>query len=390
MLEIAEIGRAGELAQWEREWQGLLDRTNSNVVFLVYPWVSTWLKHFWADKPILFLFVKKGDDLVGLAPFIVDEERGCLAFPVNDYAEYCDLICAGEDEEVLEAIVGHLKSRFARLDWNLRRMPKASEVQRALPSVLARHGLIHICRESWPSPFLKSEPSGRHYMGSRHHAKGMRRRRRRIEEAGRVEFCRYTSPEQCSGAMEEVLHIERNSWKEQNGTSFTAVPGVKEFYTELASRCAERDMLCMYTVRLASEPIAYVYGIRWGTTYYALKTSYCESQKGLSPGVVLVDHCVRDALESGMTEFNFLGDQARWKNELASGAREYVQMTVCPRTVASVVRQCVEHHIKPFIRARLPMAVAAKRRLQNVLGLTTLADSDADYHHHQRAEGRSS
>ena len=371
MLEIAEIGRVGELAPFEREWQCLLDRTNSNVLFLAYPWVSTWLKHFWADKPIRFLFVRKGGDLVGLAPFMVDEERNCLAFPVNDYGEHCDLVCAGEDEEVLEVMVGHLKSRFARLDWNLRRMPKASHVQRALPSVLARHGLIHICHESWPSPFLGLAPAGRDYLESKpqHLRSEIRRKRKRIEKEGRVEFCKYTSLEQCSAAMEEVLHIERNSWKEQNGTSFTAVPGLREFYTEVACRCAERSMLCIYTLRLASEPVAHVYGIRWGGAYYALKTSYCESQKGLSPGVVLFDHCIRDALESGMTEFNFLGDQSRWKNELASGAREYIQMKVCPRTLVSVARQCVEHHMKPFIRARLPMAVAAKRRLQNVLGL---------------------
>jgi CelD/BcsL family acetyltransferase involved in cellulose biosynthesis len=269
-------------------------------------------------------------------------------------------------------MVGHLKTRFRRLRLNLGRIAASSDLCLVLPHVLEKHRLIHIRRESYGSPYLRIDRSWSEFLESksRHFRSELKRKRKGIEKAGRVEFVKHTQPEQCAAAMQEVLHIERNSWKEQNGTSFTAGPGLKEFYSDLAVRCARAGVLCIYTLRFESEPIAHVYGIPHGHTYYALKTSYCESHKHLSPGVVLFNHCLHDVFDSGLTEFNFLGDESRWKNELASEVRPYVRMTVCPRTLLSRLRQCIDHRIKPYLKARLAPNAEAKRRLETLRDTT--------------------
>jgi len=368
VLEIVEIKSASDFARYEPEWQGFLERVGSRAVFVTHPWLSTWLRCFWTDKPIEFVLIRNEAQPVALAPFLVDAEDRSLALPSRSPAGYCDVICDGDKEQVLHALLGHLMTRFKRLMLNVHRIPESSDMCRLLPSLLRQYQLLQICSESFGSPFLRIDRSWSEYLQSRsaHFRSELNRKCKRIEKAGRLEFRKYVTPDQCDEALQDVFHVERNSWKQKNGTSFTAVPRKQEFYADLAIRCAKRGMLGIYTLRLNGEPIAHVYGIYWAKVYHALNASYDESHRDLSPGIALFNRCLRDAFDAHLEEFDFLGDESRWKDELASGIRRYVRMTVGPRTPSARIRKCVEEQIKPFLRAKVPSVVRAYRRLREL------------------------
>lgn len=366
MLEIVEIKSASDFARYEPEWQGFLERVGSRAVFVTHPWLSTWLRCFWTDKPIEFLLFRNGAQPVALAPFVVDAEEGGLALPSGRHVGYCDVICDGDKEQILHALLGHLKTRFKRLMLDAKRIPESSDLCRLLPSFLSQHQLLQTCSKSFDSPFLRIDRSWSEYLQSRsaHFRRELKRKCKRIEKAGRLEFRKYVTLDQCAEALQDVFHVERNSWKQKSGTSFTAVPRTQEFYADLAIRCAQRGMLGIYTLRLNDEPIAHMYGIYWAKVYHALNASYCESYRDLSPGITLLNWCLRDAFDAHLEEFDFLGGESRWKDELASGIRRYVRITVRPRTLSSRIRKWVEEQMKPLLRGTVPSLVRVYGRLR--------------------------
>jgi hypothetical protein len=167
--------------------------------------------------------------------------------------------------------------------------------------------------------------------------------------------------------MRDILSIERNSWKEKEGTSFTAVPGLQEFYLDVAETFARKHCLCTYLVYLNSVPIAHLFGIAYENRYYALKTSYDESYKELSPGVFLFTSALQDMFQSGLKELDFLGVESRWKNEIASDSRNLVNIFVYPKTISYFFVGFLENTIKPLMREKAPFVLNLKNKLQKSL-----------------------
>jgi hypothetical protein len=168
--------------------------------------------------------------------------------------------------------------------------------------------------------------------------------------------------------MRDILIIERKSWKEKEGSSFTAVPGLQEFYLDVAETFAKKHCLCTYLVYLNSVPVAHLFGIAYGDKYYALKTSYDESHKELSPGVVLFNYVLQDVFQANMKEFDFLGVESRWKNEIASGTRNHVNIYVYPKNIPYFFVGYFENTFKPLVKEKAPFIVELKRKLQESLG----------------------
>ena len=110
--------------------------------------------------------------------------------------------------------------------------------------------------------------------------------------------------------------------------------------------------------------MAHLLGVAHRGTYYALKTSYDEAYRAWSPGIVLFQHAIRKAFEDGLATFDFLGDDSRWKGELANDRRAHVDACAfagsalrCRWDRARVAR------IKPFLEERAPALVALRRRV---------------------------
>ena len=113
-LRVEEVTAAGELGCHRKEWEGLAERAPHAELFETHPWITAWLETYWKDRPLAFLFVRSGEELVGLAPLLDDHEGlvGCphsLVTPVNRHARRCSLLTAADPGAVVEAILGHVE-----------------------------------------------------------------------------------------------------------------------------------------------------------------------------------------------------------------------------------------------------------------------------------------
>jgi CelD/BcsL family acetyltransferase involved in cellulose biosynthesis len=369
MLAIEEITNVSELPGLREDWKKILDVSKCDNLFLTYEWITVWLNHFWKDKPILFLLIKSEKDPIGLAPLLVDGEKEVLVFPANGHSYRPDLIFGGDHEEMLKILFSHLRNRFRRVNLCLYKVDLDSFLVKILPNVARECRIVPVFKKVSSSPFLSINTDWQSFLKSKskHFREEQKRKVNKMKKTGQLDFVKVSNLDQIHEAMQDILIIERNSWKEKEGASFTAGPGLQEFYLDVAEAFAKEQCLCTYLLYLNSVPIAHLFGIAYESRYYALKTSYDESYKELSPGVVLFNYALQDIFQSNFKEFDFLGVESRWKNEIASGTRSHVNVFIYPKNIPYFFVGYFENTIKPLVREKAPFVLNLKWRFQRSL-----------------------
>jgi hypothetical protein len=339
-------------------------------VFQSYEWVTAWLDVFWDDKPINFVFVTAGQALRAVAPFIRDEFgelccRGSLALPFN--SKGCsDILYVGNPRPTLDALFHHIEARERPLRVNLGNVRKNSDVSHALDQIVRDQRLWSVLQrsESWAIASLNG--SWRDYLQSRsRRVRGeIRRKEARARRAASVTLRVVTDADALEAALVDIASIENRSWRGDRGLAISLEPGRETFYPSVVRRVAPTGRLRIYILDIDGVPAAHLIAMTSKGEIQALTTAYDQAFGELSPGSILFSRALRDACENGYRAFNFLTGNARWKSELASGTREYVERCIFSR-VASSCGYCLLMHgyVKPFFRRNLPGLVAAKNRL---------------------------
>lgn len=374
MFAVEEITDPRDLSRYREDWGRLLAQSSRPDFFLTHEWLSTWLEFFWRDRPIAFMFFRQNGSLTGLAPLVRDEAgalwcRDSVALPIHPHARRADLLHTGDAEEVLRALLTRLGSERHRLRLAAHVM-RSSSLRAVLPRVVPYYAAAVIEREAPGSLSVRIDGDWDSYLKFRstHVRSELRRKTKKFDRSRRGRWRVLGAPETCDEAMAAVFRIERRSWKAEHGEALTSSESIMGFYRELARRCAEAGWLRIYLLEFDDHPIAYVYGVVYGKEYLALKTSYDQSYGMWSPGAVLFGYSLRDAFDLGVSAFDFLGEEARWKRELATDRNEHVYVCVVPRgSYRCMCCQLYQCHLKPFLKRRLPGLVASQKRLKHEL-----------------------
>ncbi|MCB2223842.1 MAG: GNAT family N-acetyltransferase [Actinobacteria bacterium] len=364
MLTVEAVTDQRRLGPHREEWGRLADAAPEAEVFETPAWITAWLDAYWRERPIMFLFVRDGADLVGMVPLLDDESGriGCrrsFVTPVNPHVRRCGLLHDGRAAEVLGAAMAHLAGVRRGVRIRLRCCDAASSVAGAVDGCGGRT----LVRERGSSPIIRIDGDWDAYLAGRsgHLRHELARKARRLERDWGVEWSTATGP-----GLDDVLAVECASWKHSAGTSMCSEPGACDFYTRLAADCAAAGSLRLEMLYLDGRPAAHLFGVVHRGVYYAVKTSYDEAFRAWSPGVVLFRRVIERAFGEGLATFDFLGDEAPWKVRLANDERRHVEACV----FADDAYRCrwgatLECRVKPFARTHLPGAVALRRRLKD-------------------------
>ncbi|MHB8873945.1 MAG: GNAT family N-acetyltransferase [Myxococcaceae bacterium] len=375
MLEIEEVRDPEQLAGHQGPWRELVERSPTGDIFQTWEWLSSWLECFWAGRPIRFLFVHDAGRLVGLAPLLDDPSgkvgcRGSLPLPVNEHVRRLDLVQDGDPRELLEALVRHLGKSNARFRLVLKQGRLSSPTGAALQAAAQSFGLAFTRVETLPSPIIRIDCDWPAFLATRsaHTRSELKRKSRKLERDFQPAWSIVSAPGECQRGMDDVMHIEERSWKEDAGTSFNAGDGLERFYRTVALRFAEAGWLKIYLLHLASQPVAHVFGAEFKQEYFAIKTSYDAAFRDASPGVVLIENALRDAFTRKLRAFDLLGEDSRWKRELANDSRPHANLCLYSR-LDPYCACCAAHNglLKPFIRANAPGVLAVARKVAAAL-----------------------
>ena len=366
-LRVEEVAAAGELGRYYAGWDALAERAPGAELFETRPWVTAWLETYWEGRPLAFLFVYSGDTLVGLAPLLDDRdgEIGCprsLVTPVNPHARRCGLLADGDPGTVMAAMLSHLEGTRRTSRMRLRCCDAAS----AAVTIIEGQAPRSLVRGKDPTPIIRLDGGWEAYLASRsrHLRRELARKRKRLDLEWDAKWIGVADPAGVERAMTDVLRIERNSWKDRQGTSMVSEPLAAAFYARMTRSCAARGWLRIELLYLDGQPVAHLLAAVHRGTYYALKTSYDEAYRAWSPGVVLFQHAIRNAFEGGLATFDFLGDESRWKDELANDFRHHVDACAFSGSAWRCRWDRVRvDRVKPFMEGRAPGLAALRHRV---------------------------
>lgn len=323
-IQIEEVTDRLLLGRYRAEWDALVTRDPESSPFQSYDWVTLWLRFHWQHRPIRFLLLRRDLNLIALAPFMVDREG--FTWCPGSLVHKNRLLCAGDPIAALEGILAHLRGGSGSSRIVFRSFPVP--LREPLLSLAREHGFHAASFPAERNPAVVTGGDWTPYLLSRpaHLRHELQRKLGRAERSFSLEFACASSPRHWSGAMKDVLCIERACWKDAKGSSLLSQRALRRFYAYYTRRSAQVGSLRIYILRLDGRPAAYVLGTIHKSVFYAFKTSYDAAFKAYSPGSILFQHAIERASAEGLRAFNLLGDETRWKKDLANELHDFVHV----------------------------------------------------------------
>lgn len=174
------------------------------------------------------------------------------------------------------------------------------------------------------SPFVDLG-AGREAFGDGLGAKKLRelgRRRRRLEEEGRVTLAVDDGSTDLDRALTEGFAVEGSGWKAATGTAIRSRPRTERFYRDVAAWAAGEGMLRLAFLRVDGLAIAFDLALVAAGREWLLKTGYSPAWSRYSPGSLLRAAAIDRAFDDGLTAYEFAGGADRWKLEWTGRCRD--------------------------------------------------------------------
>jgi CelD/BcsL family acetyltransferase involved in cellulose biosynthesis len=299
-------------------WSARRHRLDWNCIFMLPPWLETWWQEFGSEqRPVLYA-VREGETLLGIAP--LERKGDCLFFIGSpDLCDCMDFIVApGREADFFNTLLDHMETLSIR-DLDLRCLRPDSKVLLHLAPIARQRGHKIFCTPDDTSLELALPSMWEEYLGvltskQRHE---VRRKLRRIHEAGEVTFHILHVPGSLSRGLELFLRLFRQSGDDKAGF-MTAQK--ESFFISLARAMAREDLLRLPVLELNGVPVAALLCFDYNGTVHLYNSGYDPQHRVLSAGLVSKILCIKDSIEKGKKKFDFLKGDEVYKHRLGGTA----------------------------------------------------------------------
>jgi CelD/BcsL family acetyltransferase involved in cellulose biosynthesis len=308
------------------EWDVLADRVGAA------PWVRPgWFDAWWdafGSGTLSILAFRRAGDLTGVIP-LERRHGGYLSLSNWHTPEFGLLAADGRAQELADAFLG-LRPETVSLRFL---DPQDPGFAACLEAARTAKYLV-LSRPLERSPYIEIDGDweayerrrGRKLVGE------LRRRRRRLEEQGRLEFEVTDGRKGLDALLDEGFRVEAAGWKGARGSAIASQPSTRRFYAAIARWGAERGVLRLAFLRLDSRAFAFDFAFEEDGVHYLLKTGFDPEFGRYAPGMLLRHQMLSRAFSSGVRRYEFLGADESWKLEWADVARERLALQAFARS----------------------------------------------------------
>src|SRR5213594_4546929 len=296
-------------------WDGLVAASRLRSPFLSWAWQYEWVRTFAADRRLEIRCVEDGaGSLISILPLYESAPGALQLIGGADVSDYLDLISLQGREE--EAWMALLQSRTAEhVEWELHTVPEMSPTVAALPPLAAACGLAVSATVEERCPVLALPRSWETYLASLSgkHRHELQRKMRRLEREGpEARVSSASDPAEVGARLSQFLVLHRRS---RVGKARFMDERMEGFFRRVLAALAARDGARVWLLETAAGPIASFITLEWDGTVGLYNSGFDPQRAALSPGVVLLTHVVRDAIERAKRTFDFLRGEERYKYE---------------------------------------------------------------------------
>ena len=295
-------------------WEEMLAHTAADTIFITPWWQRLWWRRYGGDARLELLSVRRGDDLLGIAPLMISGDT--LSFLGDtDLFDYHDFLAReGCETEFYNALWEHISA----LDWRvleLKSLRESSQTLARLPALAQARGWQSQITQEDVSPFTNLQPSWDEYlMGLRKKDRHeLRRKLRRLQNGGNARQYAHCEPQAVADAMPEFFRLMRAS----SGDKDDFLTADRErFFRELAADLTARGQFKLFFLEVDDVRVAACICFDYGGDFLLYNSGYDPEYSALSVGLLNKALCIREAIESGKRQFDFLRGDERYKYNL--------------------------------------------------------------------------
>jgi len=337
-LEVGAVGNLSALASMRAEWDALLAVSDAGP-FNAWEWLYPWCRRIATDRrPLVLTARDRTGALVGLLPLSV-EYRGVTGVPVRRLSflgethvgsDYLDVVAKrGHERDVAHAFARLLYALRAEWDvLDLTDLREGSPTVDVLSEVFPDGDVRVAPRYACPYDTLDPKEPFDAFLKRTGRRDNFLRRRKWLEKQEGYRIERTEAPGELAGPLTDFFRLHSARWAADGGSQGIKGSGVEAFHRDATQFLAERGRLRMYTMKVGGRAVASVYGILHRDSFVYFQSGYDPEWRNRSVGLVLVGETFRDALASGLTEYDFLRGTETYKSDWVTKQRHTVSVRV--------------------------------------------------------------
>lgn len=342
MIKVEKISEPKQLLKFEKVWDDLYNSSSSeaSVSFeWTYALLTTHLQQ--NDSFILILLLDK-DTIVGILPLVITERKKfgqklTTLLPISEYYNtHSDFLLRKFDDVLLRKIIKSLFQLERKWDvFRIGNILESNPIINAMIISLEKSSFKYEIKQQEPSFFIHLNNTYDEYLKKRSSKfrNYLRRMGKKLGEQGNINLVTHHDYDDISVAYEQLLEIEKNSWKQTHGTSISSISMQEEFYKSLIVGSFLKGRLHLLLMFLDQKPIAYNLGLINNGTYLYLKTSYDESYRKFGPSTVLRAELIQMLINNGIKLFDFPGEPYEWEKQWTEELRWHKSLVIYNTTI---------------------------------------------------------
>lgn len=370
---IINTGKA--FSAMKKEWNELLRQSSWDTLFLTWEWQFSWWKSFGGELFIVLVFENK--TLIGILPFIRIRKLflHVLKFIGTADSDYLDFISKkGFEKKIVsfffnEFLKNHPKIEIIELESINERSPHFQYIRQVFPN---NH--FDIKTKEKICTFLKLPGSWEQYLSSlsSNMRYSVRRKQKKIKKEFNVHVGIVNNKEHLQTRMMHFFDQHQKRWNQlERPGAFFSEP-FKKFHENVSKLFFEAGFLRLYYMELNNKPVASYYLFKYQKSVHFYLTGFDPEYKQFSPSVVLLAQAIKDAINEGMDEFDFMREAYDYKLKWGprtrinqtftiikhkSSAKFYVLLVCILRRCAERIKRVLPSHSKLIIRKMLPQCI---------------------------------
>ena len=297
-------------------WKELIERGGPGPLFLTPRWQQSWWREFGGNGlELCLLLVGPAGSPLGLAPLM---RRGDTLTFIGDTElfDYHDCVLGnGEPAAFYGALVERLRDeRWNTLD--LHSLVDGSPTLEHLPSLSEREGYRVTVEQEDVTPGVALPSTWEEYLAAlrkkdRHE---LRRKLRRLAEAGEHRLVRST-PETLDHDVELLLEMMQESRDDKRAF---LTPARQSFFRRVTGEMQAAGHLRLFFLELNGHRVAGALCFDYAGRRLLYNSGYRVEQSANSVGLMLKALCLQQAIEEGITYFDFLRGAEPYKYHLGA------------------------------------------------------------------------
>lgn len=325
----------------KEEWNSLHEKSESCSVFLSWEWLFSWWKEFHNRFALYIIVVRNhSGELVGIAPLCIKKRWNSLPFRVLTFlgssyvsSEYLDIISRPDCEPaVVSEIFKMIHSNAG--GWDCIKFTDALEsslCSRLYTTLSLTNKYVVEKTVAEECSYLKladnKDDMLSRFSGSLKST--IKRRSKKLEKKGAVVDC-LDAEGMVEPCINRLFDLHQKRWNSIGIKGNFRDKAIKSFHTEVSNLLLNRALLKLYTLTVDEKAIAVLYTFEFKGTLFYFQSGYDPDSANFSPGTVLMWRCICDAIDRGVTQFDFLRGPEYYKSLWADSVNTTYSMLLIP------------------------------------------------------------